>query len=147
MKVKIVSAVCSAAVVICAFAVALFLPRLTAARIGSPASYTRSSQEPAVSSAGSESSSPDDSQAEAAGDSAVKSFAQNDSDAQAAGQKYIVKIYGGKIAIFVSGSNVPEEISDVDVSTLPQSETDRLASGIGAASRDDALRIVENLES
>ena len=146
MKVKIVSAVCSVAVVLCAFAAALWLPRRATARIGSsPAggsSAVSSYSAPVSESVDSQSLSSDDES-----QPVVKSFEQINSAAQSAAQGYTVKTYEGKIAIFKDGSDVPDQVSDLDPSTLPQSEADRLGAGIHADSRDDALRILENMTS
>jgi hypothetical protein len=148
MRVKIISAVCSAAVVLCAFAAAFALPRMA----GTGAQAGKGTQAPSSSAGSSPASSGAASNgAAASGEAGAQEepsypAPQSATPAQA-GAGYTVKTYGGGIGVFAAGAETPERFIDVDPSALPAEEREKLNRGIAAATLDDALRILENCTS
>lgn len=124
MKVKIVSAICSVAVVLSAFAAAYLLPSgksLFAASRGSAVTVGQSASANRTSSA--------------------------ELSSSAADTGYTVKSYNGKIGVFIGSSSTPDQVIDVNPDTLPQSEAERLNQGIHVDTHDALLTILENYTS
>lgn len=124
MKVKIVSAVCSVAVVLSAFAAVYLLPSgrsLFAVSRGSAITVVQSASADRTNSA------------------------ESSNSANTAG--YTVKAYNGKIGVFIGDSTTPDQVIDVNPDTLPQSEAERLNQGIHVDTHDGLLTILENYTS
>lgn len=124
MKVKIMSAVCSVAVVLSAFAAAYLLP--------SGRSLFTASRGRAITVAQSASAN-------------RTSSVEPSSSADTGG--YTVKAYNGKIGVFIGNSTTPDQVIDVNPDTLPQSEAERLNQGIHVDTHDGLLTILENYTS
>ncbi|HEX3026871.1 MAG TPA: hypothetical protein VHR42_06555 [Clostridia bacterium] len=60
---------------------------------------------------------------------------------------YIVKEYHGKVGIFLTGKNTPQQILDVYVSSLPQPDQGELKTGISVATQQKLLEMIENYTS
>jgi hypothetical protein len=125
MKVKIVSAACALVVVASAFAVAFMLP---SGHSIFAASTSSASSQPSVSTNSSVSS-----------PSAVT--------VQSPVTGYTAKSYNGKIGIFSSDNSTPDQVLDVNIDTLPQSEKERLDAGIHVDTHDGLLTLIENYTS
>ena len=60
---------------------------------------------------------------------------------------YTVKVYQGKVAIFNNKSNLPLNIFDTYVSTLPQHDRMLLEEGITIENTEELQRIIEDYTS
>ena len=60
---------------------------------------------------------------------------------------YTMSEYKGKIAVFKNGENVPIDIYDVYVSTLPQHDRTLLEEGIRIETPEELQRIIEDYTS
>lgn len=67
--------------------------------------------------------------------------------ASASSGGYLIKTYGGKVAVFTSGSGAPDQVFDVNVASLPQAEQTRLKNGFRVQTRDEMLAVIENYSS
>jgi hypothetical protein len=64
-----------------------------------------------------------------------------------AAQSYTLKEYQGKLAVFTPESSQPQQIIDVQIQSLPQSEQDKLRDGIQTNDHDELLALIENYTS
>ena len=70
--------------------------------------------------------------------------AQKAADPQRAdGCAYVVKEYNGMIAVFQNGSNLPDEILDCPLDSLPPEEVQRLKNGIPVFSEQELQKLIE----
>ena len=60
------------------------------------------------------------------------------------GLVYIVKDYGGNIAIFEKGKDTPFRITDVSINELPQADKELLQQGITANDQEELNIILED---
>ncbi len=67
--------------------------------------------------------------------------------AQGQEQYYVLKSYKGRMAVFEGNSDIPEEIFDIFVSSLPEADQRQLNSGIYAVNPDELYKIIEEYSS
>ena len=60
---------------------------------------------------------------------------------------YILKDYGGRIALYKRGYSLPVEIFDVTTKSLPQSDKKLIENGIQASSDEEAQKLIEDYTS
>ena len=61
-------------------------------------------------------------------------------------KKYVLKDFNGRIAIFESTQNTPTEVLDVDLSSLPERDIERIKKGIFADSLSEIYSFAEDYE-
>lgn len=66
---------------------------------------------------------------------------------EAPAEKMKLGIYGGHIALFIGDGRYPNEIYEVLVRTLPESDRLRLQNGIDISSEEELREIIEDLTS
>lgn len=69
------------------------------------------------------------------------------SSAAAAAEGYIVKDYGGKVAVFRDSGGAPQQVLDVYTETLPPQAQEELKKGIRVANSSELLSLIENYTS
>ncbi|HOD02299.1 MAG: hypothetical protein BWY46_01979 [Firmicutes bacterium ADurb.Bin300] len=57
---------------------------------------------------------------------------------------YTLKEYNGKLAVFETGTDCPLEVFSIFVSSLPETDRDMLKTGIGANTKAELLRLIED---
>ena len=60
---------------------------------------------------------------------------------------YVLKEYGGKLAVFPYGSTTPSQVLDVYLRTLPSYDRDALASGIEVRDEQELQKLLEDYTS
>lgn len=60
---------------------------------------------------------------------------------------WLLREYQGKIGVFAEGSDKPQQVLNVYISTLPQDDQQKLKKGIHASSREELLALIENYSS
>lgn len=66
-----------------------------------------------------------------------------DSSADSA-EKYTLRDYGGRIAVFKYGDDEPDEVFDIFTSSLPEGEIERLQKGITVEGEKALQRLIED---
>ncbi|MBE6885623.1 MAG: hypothetical protein IJY82_00010 [Oscillospiraceae bacterium] len=64
--------------------------------------------------------------------------------AQGGSVGWIVSEYGGKLAVFAEGQELPDRVYDIYVRHLPQLDQELLAQGIPAKTPEELRRILED---
>lgn len=59
-------------------------------------------------------------------------------------EKYTLRDYGGRIAVFSSDKDEPDEVFDIFTSSLPESEIERLQKGITVEGEKALQRLIED---
>lgn len=59
-------------------------------------------------------------------------------------EKYTLRDYGGRIAVFKYGEDKPDEVFDIFTSSLPESEVKRLQNGITVEGEKALQRLIED---
>ncbi len=67
--------------------------------------------------------------------------------AVATSTRYLAKAQGTQVAIYVTGSDTPAFLTDIDVRTLPQADREALAQGIALASEEALAHLLEDYGS
>ena len=62
---------------------------------------------------------------------------------RADGFAYMVKEYDGMVAVFRGGSNLPDEILDCPLDSLPPEEIQRVKEGIPVSSEQELQKLIE----
>ena len=62
-------------------------------------------------------------------------------------QKYILKDYNGRIAVFYDGSEIPNEIFEIYTRTLPQEDAEKIEKGIEIDGISDLTDILTDYTS
>ena len=60
---------------------------------------------------------------------------------------YIVQSRDGKIGVYSETNSNLEQVLDIDLTSLPETEQQRLDAGIHVKSHDELLKLIENFES
>ncbi|MGN0545023.1 MAG: BofC C-terminal domain-containing protein [Acutalibacteraceae bacterium] len=58
--------------------------------------------------------------------------------------KYIIRDYQGRVAVFRYGEDEPEEVFEVFTSSLPESECERISKGITVKSDEELQSLIED---
>lgn len=61
-------------------------------------------------------------------------------------KSYILKDYNGMLAIFESGKETPIEVLDVNISSLPERDAEKIKNGIHADNLNEIFSFVEDYE-
>lgn len=59
-------------------------------------------------------------------------------------EKYIMRDYNGRIAVFVYGEDEPQEVFDVFTSSLPRDEAERVYKGITVEGDEALQKLIED---
>jgi hypothetical protein len=59
-------------------------------------------------------------------------------------EKYIMRDYNGRIAVFVYGEDEPQEVFDVFTSSLPRGEAERVYKGITVEGDEALQKLIED---
>lgn len=59
-------------------------------------------------------------------------------------EKYIMRDYNGRIAVFVYGEDEPQEVFDVFTSSLPRGEAERIYKGITVEGDEALQKLIED---
>lgn len=59
-------------------------------------------------------------------------------------EKYIMRDYNGRIAVFVYGEDEPQEMFDVFTSSLPRDEAERVYKGITVEGEEALQKLIED---
>lgn len=59
-------------------------------------------------------------------------------------EKYTLRDYGGRIAVFRYGEDEPDEVFDIFTSSLPDGEIERLQTGITVEGEEALQRLIED---
>ena len=59
-------------------------------------------------------------------------------------EKYIMRDYNGRIAVFACGEDEPLEVFDIFTSSLPKSEAERVYKGITVEGGEALQRLIED---
>ena len=70
----------------------------------------------------------------------------NTSSADIIIQKYYLKDFNGKVAIYEKGQDFPIEVLDVELSSLPERDIEKIKNGIFADSLNEIYLIAEDYE-
>jgi len=62
---------------------------------------------------------------------------------KADGYVYVVKDYNGMVAVFRTGSNLPDEVLDCPLDSLPPEEVQRLKEGIPVSNEQELQKLIE----
>ena len=79
--------------------------------------------------------------------SVQKTDAPVSSEAETVPKKMKLGIYGGYLALFIGDGRYPNEIYEVTVRSLPETDRERLADGIEINSEAELREIIEDLTS
>lgn len=66
---------------------------------------------------------------------------------QSVENKFTLADYNGRLAIFESGSEKPIEVFEIQTSSLPEQDKEKLIVGISASSYEELLRLTEDYTS
>ncbi len=59
-------------------------------------------------------------------------------------EKYILRDYEGRIAVFVYGEDEPQEVFDIFTSSLPRDEAERVCEGITVEGDEALQKLIED---
>lgn len=59
-------------------------------------------------------------------------------------EKYIMRDYNGRIAVFIYGEDKPQEVFDVFTSSLPRGEAERIYKGITVEGDEALQKLIED---
>ncbi|HBL41206.1 MAG TPA: hypothetical protein DDY98_06410 [Ruminococcaceae bacterium] len=62
---------------------------------------------------------------------------------QADGCVYWIKEYNGMVAVFETDSQMPQEVLDCPINSLPTEEAERIQSGIPVSSEEELQQLIE----
>ncbi len=77
------------------------------------------------------------------GCNSTEKIKKTDSTETTVGFLYTVKEFNGKVALFEYGENLPFQILESPISNLPQSEADKIRSGINVSTEKQLQNIIE----
>lgn len=60
--------------------------------------------------------------------------------------KYILKEYNGKVAVFSDGQQTPQEILEIDLSALPDTDQEQLFAGIEVDNETQLQQYIEDFD-
>ncbi len=61
--------------------------------------------------------------------------------------QYVIREYNGNIAVFEQGNDIPFELYEVPVETLPEEDVKSLQNGIQVRTEQELRRLIEDLTS
>lgn len=80
-----------------------------------------------------------------AGEAPVQvAYAQQEEDEPDAGERYLLKAYGGYIAVYTSDSSEPYIITDIALSHLRESDRRMVELGMEVETREELLSLLED---